>query len=57
MARAVNAQILVAFIQSLIVKISSIVGLEGYCLDKLVIAYYHLLITLDSIRIRSIKAK
>lgn len=47
-----NSQILVAFIQSLVIKISSMVGLEGYCHEELVISYNHLLLPHNSIRRR-----
>jgi hypothetical protein len=43
LAKAGNSQISVAFIECLVVRTSSIVGKEGCCYDKLVIACNHLL--------------
>ena len=50
LAEVGNSQILMAFIHYLVVKWSSIVKLEGYCRDKLVIACNNLLLPFDSIR-------
>ena len=50
LAKVDNSQILVAFIQDLVFRISSIVGVEGHWCDKLIIAHNHLPPSLDFIR-------
>ena len=48
LAKAGNSQILVAFVMCLVVIISSLIELEGYCHDKLVIACNRPLLPLDN---------
>lgn len=50
LAEVDNSQILVAFLQDLVFRISSIVGVVGHCYDKLLIAHNHLHSSLDFMR-------